>query len=81
MAHLGNVYHEGQAGYGFFAASRVPALAGGGNDQGQNNNNQGNNGGGTHGVPGPLVGAGLPVLAVGYGAYWLVRRYRRKSDV
>jgi hypothetical protein len=32
------------------------------------------------GVPGPLVGAGLPFLAVGYGAYWLVRRYRRKSD-
>ena len=59
----------------------VPALAGGGNDQGQNNNDQGNNGGGTHGVPGPLVGAGLPVLAVGYGAYWLLCRYRRKSDV
>jgi hypothetical protein len=36
--------------------------------------------GSTHGVPGPLVGAGLPFLAVGYGAYWLVRRYRRKSD-
>ena len=34
----------------------------------------------THGVPGPLVGAGLPFIAVGYGAYWLVRRYRRKSD-
>ena len=32
------------------------------------------------GVPGPLAGAGLPILAVGYGAYWLVRRYRRKSD-
>ena len=37
-------------------------------------------GGGTHAVPGPLVGAGLPFIAVGYGAYWLVRRYRRKSD-
>jgi hypothetical protein len=36
--------------------------------------------GSTHGVPGPLVGAGLPFIAVGYGAYWLVRRYRRKSD-
>ena len=61
----------------------LPALAGGGNDQGGsgNNNNQGGGTyGGTHGVPGPLVGAGLPVLVVGYGAYWLVRRYRRKSD-
>jgi hypothetical protein len=37
-------------------------------------------GGGTRPVPGPLVGAGLPVVAVGYGAYWLVRRYRRKSN-
>jgi len=28
---------------------------------------------GVHGAPGPLVGAaGLPVLAVGYGVYWLV---------
>ena len=32
------------------------------------------------GAPGPIAGAGLPILAVGYGAYWLVRRYRRKSD-
>ena len=34
----------------------------------------------THGVPGPLAGAGLPFLAIGYGAYWLVRRYRRKPE-
>ena len=32
------------------------------------------------GVPGPIVGAGLPVLALGYGAYWLVRRHRRKPE-
>jgi len=32
------------------------------------------------GAPGPIAGAGLPILAVGYGAYWLVRRYRRKSS-
>lgn len=31
-----------------------------------------------HGAPGPIVGAGLPILAVSYGAYWLVRRYGRK---
>jgi hypothetical protein len=36
--------------------------------------------GGVHGVPGPLAGAGLPVIAVGLGAYWLVRRHRRKSS-
>ena len=29
-----------------------------------------------HGVPGPLAGAGLPFIAVGYGVYWLVRRRR-----
>jgi hypothetical protein len=35
--------------------------------------------GGVHGAPGPIAGAGLPVLAVGYGFYWLVRR-RRKAQ-
>ena len=33
---------------------------------------------GVRGAPGPIAGAGLPVLAVGYGVYWLIRR-RRKS--
>jgi hypothetical protein len=36
--------------------------------------------GGVHGAPGPIAGAGLPFLAVGYGAYWLIRRYRRKPN-
>ena len=49
----------------------VLALAGNGNDQGQNNNNQG---GGVHGAPGPVAGAGLPVILIGGGIYWLVRR-------
>ena len=34
---------------------------------------------GVHGAPGPIAGAGLPVLAVGYGVYWLIRR-RRKAQ-
>ncbi|RZN15416.1 hypothetical protein CWO90_41635 [Bradyrhizobium sp. Leo121] len=29
------------------------------------------------GAPGPIAGAGLPILAVGYGVYWLIRRRRR----
>jgi hypothetical protein len=32
------------------------------------------------GAPGPIAGAGLPILAVGYGAYWLIRRYRQKPN-
>jgi len=32
-----------------------------------------------HPAPAPIAGASLPVLAVGYGVYWLVRR-RRKAN-
>ena len=31
------------------------------------------------GVPGPILGAGLPAYVVGYGVYWLIKRYRRQS--
>jgi hypothetical protein len=53
-----------------------PAFAQGQNGQGQNG--QGQNGNGTYGAPAPLMGAGLPGLAIGigYGVYWLVRRRR-----
>jgi hypothetical protein len=30
-------------------------------------------------VPGPIVGAGLPALAVLGGGYWLVKKLRRSS--
>ena len=39
----------------------------------------GDRGSSVHGAPGPIAGAGLPILAVGYGVYWLVRR-RRKAQ-
>ena len=29
------------------------------------------------GAPGPIAGASLPVLAVGYGVYWLIRRRKK----
>jgi hypothetical protein len=35
---------------------------------------------GYHAAPGPIAGASLPVLAVGYGVYWLVRRRRKSSQ-
>ena len=31
-------------------------------------------------APVPIAGAGLPVLAVGYGVYWLIKRRRRKAE-
>jgi LPXTG-motif cell wall-anchored protein len=52
-------------------ALSVPALA---KDKGDKDDK------GVKGAPGPLVGAGLPVLLVGGGIYWLVRRKKRSSE-
>jgi uncharacterized membrane protein len=55
----------------------------GGNSQGGNsqggNSQGGNSQGGVRGAPGPLVGAGLPVLLIGGGIYWLVRRKKGQA--
>ena len=60
-----------------FMALCLPVLAG--NGQGQNGNGQGN-GHGTRAAPGPVVGAGLPVMAIGYGVDRLVRPRRRQVN-
>jgi hypothetical protein len=31
------------------------------------------------GAPGPVLGASLPGLAIGYGVYWVMKRSRRKN--
>jgi hypothetical protein len=62
-------------GYGFYHAS----FDHWGSQGGRGWQDGGPHGGAVHGAPGPIAGAGLPVLALGYGVYWLVRR-RRKSQ-
>jgi hypothetical protein len=61
--------------FAFAAALSVPAFAEPGRGDGWGRGDGGGRDhGGVHGAPGPIAGAGLPVLAVGYGIYWLVRR-------
>jgi hypothetical protein len=71
---------------GFFAASggyfAYEALRINSDEKGHHDSSSGgpSSGGGIHGAPGPVAGAGLPVVAVGYGVYWLVRRRRQASS-
>jgi LPXTG-motif cell wall-anchored protein len=53
-------------------ALSVPALA-------DDDKQSGDDGRGVHGAPGPLMGAGLPVLLIGGGIYLIVRRKKRSS--
>ncbi len=34
---------------------------------------------GPHAAPGPVIGAGLPVLLLIGGGYWIARRFRRQA--
>lgn len=56
-----------------------PALA----KEHENPGNGNGSGGGqdVRGAPAPLIGgaASLPVLAIGYGVYWLVQRRKRQG--
>jgi hypothetical protein len=52
-----------------------PALAC--NGKGRCDSAPGQNKHNIRGVPGPIAGAGLPIIAIGYGVYWLVKRRRR----
>ena len=36
--------------------------------------------GGLHAAPAPLAGAGLPILVVLGGGYWIARRLRRNAN-
>ena len=46
----------------------------------KNDNNNCHHYGHISGAPGPIAGAGLPILAVGYGVYWLIRRRRGNAE-
>ncbi len=35
---------------------------------------------GPHAAPGPVIGAGLPVLLLIGGGYWVARRFRRRAQ-
>jgi hypothetical protein len=56
----------------------LPALADR-DDRGGDRDRDRDRGHEVHGAPGPIAGAGLPFLAVGYGVYWLIKR-RRKTN-
>ena len=83
-ASVGFAFVESKLSYEQHGARDHLALQGEGRDRDEGWTNgkdrtSGKGGAGVHGVPGPVAGAGLPIMAIGLGAYWLVRRHRRKT--
>jgi len=62
--------------FAFLAAILIAAPALADNEHGRGGGHH-HDGGGYKGAPGPIAGAGLPILAVGYGIYWLIKRRRQ----
>ena len=58
-------------------ALSVPALA---KDDKGDKGDKGDKDKGVKGAPGPLVGAGLPVILIAGGIYWIVRRQKQKKS-
>ncbi|WP_152535918.1 hypothetical protein [Bradyrhizobium sp. Ai1a-2] len=63
----------------FFALALVLMIVPPANASGGREHTEGDYSGHVSGAPGPIAGAGLPILAIGYGVYWLMKR-RRKHD-
>ncbi|HEY9127674.1 MAG TPA: hypothetical protein VIM62_11140 [Acidobacteriaceae bacterium] len=63
------------AAFALSLSMAAPSAACNGNG---NCSNAPGHGGSIHGAPGPLAGAGLPILAIGYGVYWLTKRRRAR---
>jgi hypothetical protein len=61
------------------SAASISAFAQGGPNPNQGPGQNPGQNGQNRGAPGPVLGAGLPVLAIGYGVYWLVKRRRRED--
>jgi hypothetical protein len=36
--------------------------------------------GGSYGAPAPVLGGGFPILVVGYGVYWVIRRRKKAAS-
>jgi hypothetical protein len=67
------------ASVGLLVLMASPAFAQGNSNGNGNGNGNGNANGRVVGVPGPIAGVGLPILAVAGGYIW-IRRQKQKNQ-